>query len=185
MSNITLFQHIFICFCYHLSLQLKWSNVSAITCHFSVMSFSLWLIDHISCQAINCYTKAHNIKPCHPVILSNRCAAYLRWSLDSNLYAICAACMRHLNLMNTYSNHIFTLLTVICLNCYQDLPIPGTKKFIRFRKYTIEWAWSYNTCWSMSLLFLFLFCFCFCSGERILFQLQYYMTSTYTIAACL
>lgn len=114
MSNITLFQHIFICFCYHLSLQLKWSNVSAITCHFSVMSFSLWLIDHISCQAINCYTKAHNIKPCHPVILSNRCAAYLRWSLDSNLYAICAACMRHLNLMNTYSNHIFTRLTVIC-----------------------------------------------------------------------
>ncbi|KAK3042727.1 hypothetical protein RJ639_000785, partial [Escallonia herrerae] len=31
-------------------------------------------------QAINCYSKAHNIKPGDPIILSNRCAAYLRIS---------------------------------------------------------------------------------------------------------
>ncbi|KAK2981374.1 hypothetical protein RJ640_003334 [Escallonia rubra] len=31
-------------------------------------------------QAINCYSRAHNIKPGDPIILSNRCAAYLRIS---------------------------------------------------------------------------------------------------------
>ncbi|KVH99225.1 Peptidase S16, lon N-terminal [Cynara cardunculus var. scolymus] len=29
-------------------------------------------------EAVNCYSRAHNIKPDDPVILSNRCAAYLR-----------------------------------------------------------------------------------------------------------
>ncbi|XP_059645524.1 uncharacterized protein LOC132287064 [Cornus florida] len=29
-------------------------------------------------EAINCYSRAHNIKPGDPVILSNRCAAYIR-----------------------------------------------------------------------------------------------------------
>ncbi|KAK3026518.1 hypothetical protein RJ639_041815 [Escallonia herrerae] len=31
-------------------------------------------------EAINCYSRAHNIKPGDPIILSNRCAAYLRIS---------------------------------------------------------------------------------------------------------
>ncbi|CAL5441788.1 unnamed protein product [Camellia sinensis] len=34
-------------------------------------------------EAINCYTRANNIKPSDPVILSNRCAAYLRSPLAS------------------------------------------------------------------------------------------------------
>lgn len=29
-------------------------------------------------QAVNCYSRAHNIQPADPVILNNRCAAYLR-----------------------------------------------------------------------------------------------------------
>ncbi|KAI3673390.1 hypothetical protein L6452_39508 [Arctium lappa] len=29
-------------------------------------------------EAVNCYSRAHNIKPDDPIILSNRCAAYLR-----------------------------------------------------------------------------------------------------------
>ncbi|KAH0975753.1 hypothetical protein GBA52_017652 [Prunus armeniaca] len=31
-------------------------------------------------EAINCYSRANNIKPCDPVILGNRCAAYIRIS---------------------------------------------------------------------------------------------------------
>nr|GMC71998.1 LON peptidase N-terminal domain and RING finger protein 1-like [Ipomoea batatas]GMC74210.1 LON peptidase N-terminal domain and RING finger protein 1-like [Ipomoea batatas] len=31
-------------------------------------------------EAINCYSKANNIKPNDPIILSNRCASYLRFS---------------------------------------------------------------------------------------------------------
>ncbi|KAM2076379.1 hypothetical protein ACFX1T_039132 [Malus domestica] len=31
-------------------------------------------------EAINCYSRANNIKPCDPIILANRCAAYIRIS---------------------------------------------------------------------------------------------------------
>ncbi|VVA36208.1 PREDICTED: LON peptidase N-terminal domain and [Prunus dulcis] len=31
-------------------------------------------------EAINCYSRANNVKPCDPVILGNRCAAYIRIS---------------------------------------------------------------------------------------------------------
>lgn len=31
-------------------------------------------------EAVNCYSRAHNIQPADPVILNNRCAAYLRIS---------------------------------------------------------------------------------------------------------
>lgn len=58
---------------------------------------STFLICFQFCQAINCYSRANNIKPNDSIILSNRCASYLRY------FSFCI----FFSYANTLSNAIF------------------------------------------------------------------------------
>nr|GLL22163.1 LON peptidase N-terminal domain and RING finger protein 1 [Ipomoea trifida] len=73
-------------------------------------------------EAINCYSKANNIKPNDPIILSNRCASYLRYISFCIFFSYANT---HSNAISAHSillfqNDVITSSMLVKLHCVLD-----------------------------------------------------------------